>query len=85
MKQTICQSCSMPMGKPEDFGTDERGHRVNNYCHFCFQNGEFTNPEITLGEMTEIVVKNMIEKMDIPEDKAKQMVNSILPKLVRWR
>ncbi len=84
-KGPFCQSCSMPMEKPEDFGTDENGFRVNNYCRFCFKNGEFINPDITLGQMTEIVVKNMIEKMNKPEDRARQITQSILPKLVRWK
>lgn len=84
-KGPFCQSCSMPMEKPEDFGTDENGNKVNNYCSYCFQNGEFTHPDVTLGQMTEIVVKNMTEKMNIPEDQARQITQSFLPKLVRWR
>jgi hypothetical protein len=35
--------------------------------------------------MTEIVVKNMVEKMNIPEEQARQTTQSFLPKLVRWR
>ena len=84
-KGPFCQSCSMPMEKPEDFGMDECGFRTNNYCHYCYQKGEFTHPDITLGQMTEIVVKNMVEKMQIPEDHARQITQSFLPKLVRWR
>ena len=84
-KGPFCQSCSMPMEKPEDFGTDEEGNRVNNYCHYCYQSGEFTNPDITLGQMPDIVVKNMVEEMKIPEDQARQITQSFLPKLVRWR
>lgn len=81
----FCQSCSMPMSKPEDFGTDERGFRVNDYCHYCFQNGEFTNPDITIGQMTEIVVKNMIEKLNMSEDEARKLTESFLPRLLRWK
>ena len=83
-KGPFCQSCSIPMEKPEDFGTDENGNRINNYCHYCFQNGEFTHPDITLGEMTEIVVKNMMEQMKMSEDRARQITQSFLPKFVRW-
>ena len=88
MKQSegpFCQSCSMPMGKPEDFGTDDKGLKVNNYCHYCFQNGEFTNPDVTLGQMTEIVVKAMIENVNMPEDQARQITQSFLPTLIRWK
>lgn len=84
-KGPFCQSCSMPMEKPEDFGTDECGYKVNNYCRHCFQNGEFTHPDITLGQMTDIVVKHMVENMDVSEEQARQMTESFLPKLVRWR
>jgi hypothetical protein len=84
-KGPFCQSCSMPMEKPEDFGTDELGFKVNNYCRHCFQNGEFTHPDITLGQMTEIVVKNMTEKMDIPKERARKITEEFLPKLVRWK
>lgn len=84
-KGPFCQSCSMPMEKPENFGTDEKGFKVNNYCHYCFQNGEFTHPDITLGQMTDIVVKNMTEHNNISEKQAKQITQSFLPKLLRWK
>jgi len=38
----FCQSCSMPLGTPEDFGTDKAGYRVNDFCRHCFANGAFT-------------------------------------------
>ncbi len=84
-KGPFCQSCSMPMEKPEDFGTDEKGFKANNYCHYCFQNGEFTHPDITLGQMTDIVVKNMTETMNMSEEQARQITQSFLPKLLRWK
>ena len=33
----FCQSCGMPLVKPEDFGTAADGFRINDYCHFCFE------------------------------------------------
>jgi hypothetical protein len=84
-KGPFCQSCSMPMEKPEDFGTDENGNRVNSYCHYCYQNGEFTHPDITLGQMTEIVVEHLTRQEGITEDQARQITQSFLPKLLRWK
>ena len=42
----VCQSCGMPLEKPDDFGTEANGFRINDYCHYCFQNGTFTEPNI---------------------------------------
>lgn len=36
-KEPLCQSCGMPLNKPDDFGTDTNGSKITNYCHFCFQ------------------------------------------------
>lgn len=41
----ICQSCGMPLSKPEDFGTNADGSESKEYCGFCFQNGRFTEAE----------------------------------------
>jgi len=40
----ICQSCGMPMEKPEDFGTNAGGAPSEEFCSMCFQNGSFTEP-----------------------------------------
>ncbi|MBU4293030.1 MAG: zinc ribbon domain-containing protein [Actinobacteria bacterium] len=32
----FCQSCSMPMMKPEDFGTNADGSKNEEYCTYCF-------------------------------------------------
>ncbi len=47
----FCQSCGMPLEKPDDFGTGSHGFRINDYCHYCFQGGAFTEPKITMKEM----------------------------------
>jgi hypothetical protein len=38
----FCQSCGMPMTKPEEFGTTAGGWRQNDYCTHCYKDGEFT-------------------------------------------
>jgi hypothetical protein len=41
----------MPLGRPEDFGTDQAGFRVNDYCRHCFADGAFTDPDISMQAM----------------------------------
>lgn len=84
-KGPFCQSCSMPMLKPKDFGTDEKGFKINDYCHFCFENGKFTNPDTTLGQMIKLSADFMVKKANMPESQARQIASSFIPTLKRWR
>ncbi len=80
----FCQSCSMPMEKPEDFGTLANGLKNNDYCNHCFQNGEFTEPNVTLQEMQECATKHMIEDAHMPKEQAEWVANGFIPTLKRW-
>lgn len=41
----ICQSCSMPLAKDDEKGTNADGSKSEEYCIYCFVNGEFTKPD----------------------------------------
>lgn len=81
----FCQSCSMPLEKPEDFGTDATGFRVNDYCHWCYWNGAFTAPEMSMQEMIDKCITVMVEKRIMPAPDARQLMTTVIPKLKRWR
>ena len=36
----ICQSCGMPIGSKDDFGTNADGSINEDYCKYCYVNGE---------------------------------------------
>jgi hypothetical protein len=80
----FCQSCGMPMVKQEDFGGNADSSRNEEYCRYCFQNGKFTEPNVTLEQMIDKLV-SMASKMNMTEDQARNMANSILPQLKRWK
>jgi hypothetical protein len=84
MENKICQSCGMPMTKPEDFGTNADGSPSVDYCHYCFQNGKFIDEGITLEEK---IAKNIAiaKKMGMPEGEAEKMAKGVLPGLKRWK
>src|SRR5512146_2420585 len=81
----FCQSCSTRLNKPEDFGTDIVGYRVNDYCRHCYANGVFTEPDITLQEMTDKCVDVMVRQGIMPEAKARTLMLEVLPRMKRWR
>jgi len=84
--KTRCQSCGMSLSA--DFGnkgTNADGTKIDEYCSFCFQNGEFTAPDQTLEEMINSSVENMTADLNMPPEKAAELANSVIPTLKRWQ
>ena len=81
--KNFCQSCSMPLTEPELQGTEKDGSKSEDYCKYCYQDGAFTHPGISLEEMISSMISKM-EKDKIPEDIIETAV-SRLSNLKRWR
>ena len=82
-EKKICQSCGMPMRNQADFGTNIDNSRNDEYCHYCFSQGEFTDPGITMEEkITKIIT--LAEKIGMPKEEASKLANATIPKLKRW-
>jgi hypothetical protein len=82
-KGPFCQSCAMPMEKPGDFGSNADGSKNNEYCHFCFEKGKFTDPNITEEQMIKKVA-GIMKQMNMPDSQVEQ-VKTFIPMLKRWR
>jgi len=80
MKKKMCQSCGMPLESEELFGTNSDGSKNEEYCIYCYKDGAFINPEITMNEMVEICVKHM----KMPKILSRMIMKAYLPKLKRW-
>ncbi len=79
-----CQSCGMPLKRDEKGGgTNIDRSKSTMYCSHCFQNGEFTLPDITLDQMKERV-KEKIKEVGFPGFLAGFFTLNI-PKLERWK
>ena len=80
----FCNSCGKPMIK-DDYGTNADGSKNPDYCNECYQNGEFTEPNITLEEMITKNVKKMLEKNPrADETMFTGILIQSLPGLKRW-
>lgn len=42
MEQQFCQSCGMPMGAADLYGTETDGSKNTDYCKYCYEHGAFT-------------------------------------------
>jgi hypothetical protein len=82
-QEIFCQSCSMPLQKPEDFGTNADESKNQEYCQYCYQKGKFTEPDITVEQMIEKCT-GIMKQMNIPEAQIEQ-TKKFIPMLKRWK
>jgi hypothetical protein len=83
-KEARCQSCGMPL-TPEFFGTNANGTPNADYCKFCYVNGAFVEPDLTLDAMIKKSVRQMMDELKFEEERAEVMANAVIPSLKRWR
>jgi hypothetical protein len=61
-----CQSCGMPLKRDEKGGgTNADGTKSNMYCSRCYENGQFTLPDITVSQM-KARVKMKLKESGVP-------------------
>jgi predicted transcriptional regulator YdeE len=80
----FCQSCALPMTKPEDFGTEAGGTTSLDYCAYCRKDGVFTTPD-TMEETIEACIQPCIDAGVYKDaESARASMRSFFPKLKRW-
>lgn len=80
-----CQSCGMPLKKsPNGGGTESDGTLSKLYCAYCYENGQFKNPDWTVDQMQEKVKQQMKEMGFLMALFANSFVKKI-PNLERWK
>jgi hypothetical protein len=78
-----CQSCGMPLNKdPQKGGSEADGSKSTMYCSYCYGDGKFKQPDITVQEM-QAFCKNKMKEMGFPGFLAGFFTKGI-PKLKRW-
>lgn len=81
----LCQSCAMPLTKPEDYGTNSDGSKNEDYCAYCYKDGAFVQ-DCTLDEMIATCAKFASSFVPpVSEDEAKKQLGAVLPTLKRWK
>lgn len=80
----ICQSCGMPLTNEQNKGTNKDTTLNDEYCKFCFKEGNFVHQDRTMEEQIEKGIE-MSKKLWMPEDKAREIAMNTIPKLKRWK
>ena len=78
----LCQSCGMPMTRPEDYGTEQDGRKSPEYCRYCRKDGAFVQ-DCTMEEMIEGCLTYAPEAYGDP-DEARRQMRAYFPTLKRW-
>ncbi|MFB5598525.1 MAG: zinc ribbon domain-containing protein [Nitrosopumilaceae archaeon] len=79
-----CQSCGMPIGIGF-YGTNYDQTANKEYCKYCFENGEFREPNLKMEDMMGRSVANMIDDLNMNREKAEELASTIIPTLKRWK
>lgn len=74
----------MPLG-PGFYGTNASGSENSEYCKFCFQKGAYTDADMTLDQMIQQSVDNMVREQNMNEVIAVQLARDVIPNLKRWK
>ncbi|MCL2383855.1 MAG: zinc ribbon domain-containing protein [Oscillospiraceae bacterium] len=82
-KEVFCQSCGMPLTKDEEKGTNKDGSKNEEYCVYCYGNGEFLE-DLTLEEMI-AASANYAEEAGLTVEEMLKQAREGLPTLKRWK
>lgn len=81
----ICQSCAMPLEKAELRGTNADGSRSTEYCAYCYRDGKFADPAMTMDQMIEKCVAIMTQRKIMSAELAGPLMRKTIPSLKRWK
>lgn len=89
MEQKFCQSCGMPLNVAADHGTNADKSINDDYCTYCFQDGNFTQ-QLTMNEMINHCAQfvdefNKSSEKKLSKDEAIAQMKEYFPHLKRWK
>ncbi len=83
MKKQICQSCGMPITKTDDLGTNKDQTINNDYCKYCYKDGEFVD-KVNMKEYIEMC-SQYGEQAGMTNDEMRNYCIKLFPTLKRWK
>lgn len=83
MENKVCQSCGMPITSDEELGTNNDGSISQDYCKYCFTNGEFID-KVSMEEYIEMC-SQFGEQAGMTHEEMKEHCTKLFPTLKRWK
>ena len=83
--EKFCQSCMLPRNHELfERGTEKDGSPNVDYCKLCYQDGNFTQPEITTAQQMQEFSKNILKEQGVGAVK-RWFYTCGIPQLKRWK
>ena len=79
----ICQSCGMPINSENDYGTNADGSISEDYCKYCYVNGEFID-KVSMEEYIEMCSR-FGAQAGMTNEEMKAYCEKLFPTLKRWK
>lgn len=73
----------MPISTNDDLGTNKNGSINNDYCKYCFKDGDFID-KVTMEEYIEMCSKYG-EQAGMTNEEMKEYCMNLFPTLKRWK
>ena len=83
MENKICQSCGMPIESDDLLGTNKDGSLNNDYCKYCYMNGEFID-KVNMEEYINMC-SEFGEQAGMTNEEMKEYCRKLFPTLKRWK
>lgn len=84
-EKIFCQSCGMPMSEEEHFATNADGSKNEDYCAYCYRDGNFT-ADCTMEGMIDFCLNCEGSEEWFPDkEAAKKQMQEWFPSLKRWK
>lgn len=81
--EKICQSCGMPINSKDLLGTEKDGTQNNDYCKYCFNNGEFID-KVDMKDYIEMCSKFSFQA-GMTNEQMRTYCEKLFPTLKRWK
>lgn len=82
--QVLCQSCGISL-EAGYYGTNQDSTISGEFCKYCYDMGQFREPNLTLEEMIGRFSAKQIDENHMAQQEALSSAQSTIPKLKRWR
>ena len=83
--EKCCQSCGLPFNEEHaHFIAKETDGTDSIYCMFCYKDGKFIDPDMSMDKMIEIQLPILVGRLGT-ETEVRNQLSELLPTLKRWK
>ena len=83
-RNRTCQCCTYPLNNTDELGTNKDGTWNTDYCIYCYKDGEWVDPNLTVEGIIEFTIPYMTSP-SLTAEEVRKRLEEWVPTLKRWR